>query len=685
MEPNKVDFSTGSINVGGPGDALLSFADRQSKLYNAGLDRVLHQAQINEEKRKWDIANKRAEDVAARERNEYDRVLNERQVLSEYASKPLDTATMIDSQRSLMDEALIEKAKQLNRPFTEEESAQIVKAYDSIVPFREDVENKIYKDLVGKNVDPVKAKQYAQLESEKYQSIPEYQKYLTDLSEKKTASEKERFKDTLELSKFQNDAYKTELDKYKTRMDLFTKMIGGSGGAGSTAGGIGGFSQDKSKAYEKAYTKAGNEDELVKRIDAAFTKYGAKAVNNALAASGIDEPVRFFELDVGKRDVALDRFDKALENERPISELKGQFGADVPIAPTYNLPSVAQVYTPESARATAQMSARDRLMSVLNGFDTQTNSSVNGPAISSTDSYANKVAKVESSGTKNPYEAVNNQSGAMGKYQFVNSTLNDYRKEFGNFTNEQFMKNPELQENVFKAYTNDIDKFIEKRGYEANDRNRWIAHNLGMGNLDKVLSGDFNDPGLKKAISVNLPKGVEPTVQNYLDYWKGFSASVPKEFEERTAKANREALFTVDNNGKKVLDEKAMALRKLMFDVNDKPQTIDDVRKLAPEASNLSIEELLSREPIQLAKQNVSEDGVMSFINRNRNQTLPEIVKTEFNIGREESLKEQQKRQASIAIKVKAGLPLTPSERAWIERMKDTKQNRERLFELGIE
>ena len=48
-------FIDGSINVSSPGDALLSFADRQSKLYNAGLDRVLQQAQINEEKRnnKW--------------------------------------------------------------------------------------------------------------------------------------------------------------------------------------------------------------------------------------------------------------------------------------------------------------------------------------------------------------------------------------------------------------------------------------------------------------------------------------------------------------------------------------------------------------------------------------------------------------------------------------------------------
>lgn len=361
-----LDFNTNVTLGPSVGDALVS----GSNTINKGIDTGLDRQKMFVDMARQQVADQRAKELFDRQTNEYNREVAGRQALQDYAAQPVQTDTMIDSQRKLMDEAVTDRVNKLGRAFTPEEATRIQKAYESITPFREDVETKIEKDLIAKNVDPLKAKQYAQMEGAKYQSIPEYQQFLNTQAEKATANEQNRFKDTLELEKFKREAYKDELDKYKTKMEMLYKGMGAAGG--TTSGGTGGIigGQDKSKAYEKAYTKAGNEEELAKRLDAAFTKYGARAVNNALAASGIDEPVRLLEWDAGRRDVSLDRFDKALANEKPLSEIQGQFNSGIPEAPMYGLPGVARVYTPESARSVAQTSAKDRLMQVLGAGET---------------------------------------------------------------------------------------------------------------------------------------------------------------------------------------------------------------------------------------------------------------------------------------------------------------------------
>ena len=403
MAANKPDFSLGRVNTPDVGGGLLDFADRQQKQYQIGLSNAVEADKLLRDRQRF----AREQELNARADTEYNREVSGRKALQDYASKPLDISTMLGIQTKTADEALIADAnrrvalwdksladnkitqddvdkgrvskellgKLYNPALDVNASTGIQKTYESVTPFREDVESRVEKDLIAQNVDPLKAKQYAQMEGQKYQSIPEYQAMLTAQAEKMTNNSKEQFKDNLELTKFSREVYKDELDKYKIKMDNLTKMMG-STGSGGTGGGGGLLGQDKSKAYDEVYSKAGNSDELVRRLDAAFQVYGAKAVNNALAASGINEPVRLLEWDVGKRDASLERFDNALKNEKPLSEVQGQFGNGAPNAPTYSLPTPATVYTADSARAAAQDRVKNSVLGYLGDSTSKSSSAL---------------------------------------------------------------------------------------------------------------------------------------------------------------------------------------------------------------------------------------------------------------------------------------------------------------------
>ena len=55
------DFSSGRIDVPDVGGILTKFADRQANRTDKGLDRAIKQQQLEEEQRRWDISNARAE------------------------------------------------------------------------------------------------------------------------------------------------------------------------------------------------------------------------------------------------------------------------------------------------------------------------------------------------------------------------------------------------------------------------------------------------------------------------------------------------------------------------------------------------------------------------------------------------------------------------------------------------
>jgi hypothetical protein len=48
----------------------------------------------------------------------------------------------------------------------------------------------------------------------------------------------------------------------------------------------------------------------------------------------------------------------------------------------------------------------------------------------------------------------------------------------------------------------------------------WIAHNQGIGGAASILKAKKLTPNLKRNIASNLPEGVEPTIDNYVNHWK---------------------------------------------------------------------------------------------------------------------------------------------------------------------
>ena len=142
-------------------------------------------------------------------------------------------------------------------------------------------------------------------------------------------------------------------------------------------------------------------------------------------------------------------------------------------------------------------------------FDTETSS---GGDMSS---FKSKLEKVESGGS---YDAYNEGSGAYGKYQFIPSTLKEYAKKTGQ-TIEQ-AKTPEGQDKMFEKFTSDNATRLQKMGIAPTELNMWIAHNQGIGGAASILKAKKLTPNLKRNIASNLPEGVEPTIDNYVNHWK---------------------------------------------------------------------------------------------------------------------------------------------------------------------
>ena len=560
MAANKPDFSLGRIDTPDVGGGLLDFADRQQKQYQIGLSNAVEADKLLRDRQRF----AREQELNARQDTEYNREVSGRKALQDYASKPLDIGTMLGTQTKSADEAIVSDANRRNALWTKSladnnvtqedidkgrvapellgklynpaldvnASAGIQKTYENITPFREDVESRVEKDLIAKNVDPLKAKQYAQMEGQKYQSIPEYQAMLTAQAEKMTNNSREQFKDNLELTKFNRETYKDELDKYKIKMDNLTHMMGsaGAGGTGGSGGGLLG-GQDKSKIYEKVWTKSGNPEELSSKLDAAFQIYGARAVNNALTAAGIDEPVRLYSPDFGNRDVALDKFDAALKSEKPLSEIQSQFGNGAPNAPAYSLPTPATVYTADSARAAAQDRVKNSVLGYLGNSTSKSSSALLSEAANKDlpsseikklvvdkygDSNFNKsvydknLSEVESGGNYNAYNAT---SKAFGKYQFVPSTINSLiKQDGGKHTIDEVRKSPELQDYYYDKLTKENINTLKSNGVPVNNFTVYMAHNLGPSQTENFFSNEPLTDATKKAIQA---QGVEPTREAY--------------------------------------------------------------------------------------------------------------------------------------------------------------------------
>lgn len=100
-----------------------------------------------------------------------------------------------------------------------------------------------------------------------------------------------------------------------------------------------------------------------------------------------------------------------------------------------------------------------------------------------------------------------NEWGYGGKYQFGEARLDDYRRATGReFTMDEFVGDPRLQEEVFRWHMGDIDRRIDAGGYDrfigqtvggvpiTRDGLRAKAHLGGFGGMARFLDtgGQYN-------------------------------------------------------------------------------------------------------------------------------------------------------------------------------------------------
>ena len=77
--------------------------------------------------------------------------------------------------------------------------------------------------------------------------------------------------------------------------------------------------------------------------------------------------------------------------------------------------------------------------------------------------FKEQMAQSESSGRTD----VVNPEGFMGAYQFGEDRLSDFKKDTGmDFSKEQFLKDKDLQDQVFDWHVNDINSYIDSRNLD---------------------------------------------------------------------------------------------------------------------------------------------------------------------------------------------------------------------------
>ena len=481
-----------------------------SSMITSPLDYMRQLSVDAENKRRWELENTRAQTLADRQTEEFNREKNlrdiRRNIASDFTSSPYAAKWGADKVTSELDKLVNQEAERRlatgEAPFSAEEASQLQAYYESARPYKEDAVNSIAARLVAQGEDAVKAKQEAEvLASGTLLSRADQQARLD--------ARQKMYQD------FYGSQAKANLDAAKLNQDYDIakmKMYGGTGSGGSGGGGSGfaGTTMLKpQETIEKWDIGALDSKAAMGLVNTASTMgYTPWQIQKALENS--------VNLDVGAivsdKKVVEDKFKENLLKMSP-GQMPGSTGGGY--SASSFMPQLAPRriagYDPEgfAKDALRQMPWLDRSRPAESG---------NGTSVSG----AGYKATVSNTEAPN-YTAVNKTSGAMGQYQFLNSTLNDYRDKFGGFTNEQFLNNPKLQDQVFDAYTKDNEAFLKSKGVEVTDWTRWLAHNLGIANVKPFLEGRMTE-GVEKAIKANLP-GQTPSIDNYIDkYAKRFNA-----------------------------------------------------------------------------------------------------------------------------------------------------------------
>ena len=143
----------------------------------------------------------------------------------------------------------------------------------------------------------------------------------------------------------------------------------------------------------------------------------------------------------------------------------------------------------------------------------------NSAAIGLSKSDLTKLVSIESGNAG--YTALNEGSGAYGKYQFIPSTAKKYAEKLG--IKGDAWKTPANQDRMFLEFTKDNIEGLKKKGLDTDIFHIYGAHQQGLTGFENILKGNIT-PELERNMKSNLPasmsnlKGQE-LGQAWKDYW----------------------------------------------------------------------------------------------------------------------------------------------------------------------
>lgn len=121
------------------------------------------------------------------------------------------------------------------------------------------------------------------------------------------------------------------------------------------------------------------------------------------------------------------------------------------------------------------------------------------------------IAKIESRGSSNPYNAKNPNSSAKGKYQFTNIMVKDLNQKRG-ITRED-LKSPKVQEQAMEYLIGKYKEALDKWELPNTKENIFVLHNLGLTGGVKALRGTYEPSDIKNMAS-NLPADMDKSSMN---------------------------------------------------------------------------------------------------------------------------------------------------------------------------
>lgn len=502
-------YQTQQVNVGSiaapdVGSVFANFVDRINRQQSNQLDNMRQAAQFDRQQ----VLNQRADQLWNRQQGvlQASKDIAKELIDTPYSAKFGGTEAMAKVDEDVRKEAQ-RRLDAGEAPFSAEEAAGIQKTYEANRPYKEDAIRNIVGRLMAQGATAQEANAEAEgltkgliSRADEQSYLDQNRKVLQEQYDNVAKANLEALKANIDIGKSNqtSDYHKAQLQQQANQLLYGNSTGGGSGGGknGVTAGGAGGISQilqgvgafDAKDAQEqiKAYYDKGYTDQQIFNV-----------IKNAVDT----DPTAWL---VNDNKIDFNAVDRMLSKQAP---------GMTPYTSTTNIRDVN----------TGGINAADLMAKIAPykraGYDPDRMEALlkaNVPSIFKEEvaskqqkdvneskeegNFTSTTKKIESGTPEGNYSAINKTSGALGAYQFMPKTLNDFRTKHGNFTDEQFLKDPKLQDEVFKEFSDRNERVLKAQGIDVNDYTKWIAHNLGAGNVRDFVNGN-ETVGLKKAIA----------------------------------------------------------------------------------------------------------------------------------------------------------------------------------------